>query len=238
MKHTDNEHKNYLRRRKWFAIGSLIVFAIVVVLVTWFFTKVLAPYMSSAERLREFLDTYGWKGRFILLGLQCVQIVVALIPGEIIELGAGYAYGAVEGTLICMVGVAVSSALIFLLVKKAGPPLVETFISREKIDELKFINSETKLKRLVFLLYFIPGTPKDVLTYFVGLTKMNLSQFLCITLIARIPSVVSSTVCGQLLGDQNYMTAGIVYLITGIISGLGYCLYTRILKHKKEHPKS
>lgn len=238
MKHTDNEHKNYLRRRKWFAIGSLIAFAIVVVMVTWFFTKVLAPYMSSAEQLREFLDTYGWKGRFILLGLQCVQIVVALIPGEIIELGAGYAYGAVEGALICMVGVAISSALIFLLVKKAGPPLVEIFISREKIDELKFINSETKLKRLVFLLYFIPGTPKDVLTYFVGLTKMTLSQFLWITLMARIPSVVSSTVCGQLLGDQNYITAGIVYLITGIVSGVGYGIYTRILKHKKERHKS
>jgi len=211
----------------------LILFAAVIVLLTLFFTKILAPYMTSTEQLRAFLDAYGWKGRFILLGLQCLQVVVALIPGEIIELGAGYAYGAIEGTLICLAGVAISSSLIFLLVKKVGTPLVEMFISREKIHELKFINNEAKLKRLVFLLFFIPGTPKDVLTYFVGLTRIELPQFLLISLVARIPSVISSAICGQMLGDKDYVTAGIVYAITGAVSLLGYYLYNRIVKRRK-----
>ena len=233
MKKTDKKTDRYLSKRKWFGAISLVLFAIVLVLLTLFFTKVLAPYMASTEQLRAFLDTYGWKGRFILLGLQCLQVVVALIPGEIIELGAGYAYGAIEGTLICLAGVAISSSLIFLLVKKVGTPLVELFISREKIQELKFINNETKLKRLIFLLFFIPGTPKDVLTYFVGLTRIELPQFLLISLVARIPSVISSTICGQMLGDKDYVTAGIVYAITGAVSLIGYYLYNRIVKRRK-----
>lgn len=226
MKTTDEK---YMKRRKWISGISLILFVIVLILLTLFFTRILSPYLASAEELRTFLDGYGWKGRFILLGLQCLQVVVALIPGEILELGAGYAYGAVEGTLICMAGIAVSSSLIFLLVKRFGTPMVELFVSREKIEQLRFINNSNKLKRLVFLLFLIPGTPKDVLTYFVGLTSMRLPPFLVLSLIARIPSVISSTICGQMLGDRDYATAAIVYAITGIISILGYIIYSRFL---------
>lgn len=229
----NKNEQRYQRRRKWFGAISLLVFAVVILLLTLFFTRILAPYLKSTEELRTFLDGYGWKGYLILMGLQCLQVVIALIPGEVIELGAGYAYGAVRGTLLCLTGVAVSSSLIFLLVKKVGISLVELFIPREKIQQLRFINSEKKLKRVVFLLFFIPGTPKDVLTYFVGLTDMKLSEFLTITLIARIPSVLSSTLSGQMLGDEHFMTAGIVYAVTGAISILGYYLYNRIIDRKQ-----
>ena len=238
MKQKTTESDAYTKRRKWASIVSLVLFAAVITLLTVFFTRVLAPYLGSAEELHNFLEEFGWKGYFILFGLQCLQIIVAFIPGEIIELGAGYAYGAIQGALICMVGVAVSSSVIFLLTKKIGTPMVETFISRGKIDQLKFINSETKLKRTIFLLFFIPGTPKDVLTYFVGLTKIRLSEFLSISLIARIPSVISSTICGQYLGKEDYRTAIIVYAITGAVSLAGYFLYNKLLKRHERKKNS
>ena len=233
MKKSDKENRIYLRNRKRFGVLTLVLFAVVIVLLTLFFTKVLAPYLSSTEELQAFLEQYGWKGHFVLLGLQCAQVFIALIPGEVVELAAGFAYGGIEGTLICLAGVAAASSLIFLLVKKAGAPLVETIISREKIQELRFINSENKLKRLIFLLFLIPGTPKDLLTYFVGLTDITLSQFLSISLIARIPSVISSTVCGQMLADKDYLTAGLVYAVTGAFSLMGYALYNKIVKHRQ-----
>ena len=104
------------------------------------------------------------------------------------------------------------------------------------IDWINFqeVVQNKKLKCLVFLLFFIPGTPKDILTYFVGLTEMTISQFLAITLIARIPSVVSSTICGQMLGDEHFLTAGIVYAVTGVVSGIGYWIYRTISKKKKQ----
>ena len=231
MQHKESK---YQQRRKWFGMVSVLLFAIILLLLTLFFTKILAPYLSSTQELRLFLDSYGWKGYLVLMGLQCLQVVVALIPGEVVELGAGYAYGALRGTLICLGGVAISSTLIFLLVKKVGVSLVETFVSREKILQLRFINNERKLKRVIFLLFFIPGTPKDILTYFVGLTNVRLSEFLLISLVARIPSVVSSTMCGEMLGDRHFYTAGIVYAITGILSIFGYYLYNRIVRHRQK----
>ena len=228
----------YQRHRKWFGAISLILFALTLAWLTLLFTNTLAPYLRSTEELRRFLDAYSWNGYLILMGIQCLQVVIALIPGEVIELGAGYAYGAVDGTLICLAGVALSSTLIFLLVKKVGISLVEIFISREKIHQLRFINNEQKLKRLVFMLFFIPGTPKDVLTYFVGLTPMRLTDFLLITLTARIPSVVSSTICGQMLGDKHFLIAGIVYAVTGIVSILGYGIYTHLLQRYQDKTQS
>ena len=234
MKTTDEK---YLRRRRQWSILSISIFVVVMALLTFLFTGILSPYLDSTEpsgeAFRTLLRQYGWTGRLILLGIQCLQVVIALIPGEFVELGAGYAYGAVEGTCICLLGIAISSSIIFLLVKKFGIRLVETLIPREKIRRMHFINSSSKLKRLVFLMFLIPGTPKDALTYFVGLTDMTLGQFLVITLFARIPSVVSSTVSGQLAGDENYLTAGIVYAITGFVSVAGYWIYSRYLKNKE-----
>ena len=148
----------------------------------------------------------------------------------------GYAFGAIEGTLLCLAGVALVSVPIFLLVKSVGVKAVELFISRDKIDSLRFINSEKRLKRLVFLLYFIPGTPKDLFTYFVGLTRLRLHEFLVITLIARIPSVISSTVGGNLIQKENYIGAVLLFVVTGAVSLGGMVLYNR-LKERKSRSK-
>jgi len=130
--------------------------------------------------------------------------------------------------------VALGSSLIFLLVKKFGVRFVEIFVSRDKINQLKFIRSEERLKRLTFILFFIPGTPKDLLTYFIGLTRMSLKDFLGITIFARIPSVVSSTVGGNFIGEKRYIEAVVIFIITGIISLLGLKLYNALLKKIKE----
>lgn len=235
MKHRDEQ--TYIRKRKWFGAVSLLMVLLLFGLLTAFFIKILAPYTSSSEEFKAFLEQFGWKGRFILLGLQCLQVIFALIPGEVIEFGAGYAYGAVEGALICMAGIALCSSGIFLLVKRLGTPLVELFLSRDKMRQLRFLSDEKRLKRIVFLLFFIPGTPKDALTYFVGLTKLTLKEFLLITTAARIPSIVSSTVCGQLMMEQNYTMTAIVYAVTGIISAIGYFLYRAIIKRKENATK-
>ena len=188
----------------------------------------------SPEEFKAFIDSYGWKGRFVALGIQVLQIVIALIPGELVEVGTGSAFGAVEGTLICMIGVAAASSLVFLLTRFLGVRLVEIFISREKIDELRFINSEEKLKRMIFLLFFIPGTPKDLLTYFAGLTRIKLHEFLIISMIARIPSLVSSTIGGHFIGQSRYVEAIILFVVTGVVSLIGMKVYSIIVKkHKK-----
>lgn len=230
----DPDTRRYIRRRR---ILGLVSLAVVIALFGWLtyfiMTKFLA-FNNSPEEFKAFIDSYGWKGRFVALGIQVLQIVIALIPGELVEVGTGYAFGAVEGTLICMIGVAAASSLVFLLTRFLGVRLVEIFISREKIDELRFINSEEKLKRMIFLLFFIPGTPKDLLTYFAGLTRIKLHEFLIISMIARIPSLVSSTIGGHFIGQSRYVEAIILFVVTGVVSLVGMKVYSIIVKkHKK-----
>ena len=111
--------------------------------------------------------------------------------------------------------------------------LVEIFVSLDKINELKLINNEKKLHRLTFILYLIPGTPKDLITYFIGLTRMNLSDFLTITIFARIPTVVSSTVGGNLIGSGQYYKAVVLFVVSAALSLAGLQLYDSIMKKIK-----
>lgn len=226
--------KSSEEKRRLVSILSVIAFFIILGLLTWLFLAVFSPYLSSADTFRSFLESFGWKGRFILFGLQCVQILVAFIPGEVLELSAGYAYGVIEGTLICYLGIAISSTLIFLLVRKIGTPMVECFFPRSKIEQLRFLNTEKKRYSLLFILFFLPGTPKDILTYFSGLLDISLPRFLLLTLFARFPSVVSSTLCGHFLGEENYLTALIVYAITAVCSIAGYFIYVKIIKNRRK----
>jgi len=222
----------YLHRRRVLALISLGVVVLVFGAATWFFSRWFLMFKDDPQRFKEFIDGYGWSGRLMALGIQILQVFIALIPGELVEIGIGYTFGAIEGTLLCMAGVALASTLIFLLVKKWGVRLVELFVNREKIDQLRFINSEKKLKRTVFLLFFIPGTPKDLLTYFVGLTRIRLHEFLVLSLIARIPSVVSSTIGGNMIQSQEYGKAILLFVITGVVSLIGLWIYNHFVNHR------
>jgi len=223
--------RDYQRRRKWLAGISIVVIVILTMLVTLFVGKWLTDF--SQDEFRDYIRSFGAIGWFVLLGLQFLQVFVALIPGEVLETAAGYAFGPIIGTLICYIGVALASSLVFVLTRRFGVKLVEVFISREKINEMRFINTEKKRDGLIFLLFFIPGTPKDLLTYFVGLTDIKLRTFLVLSMIARIPSVITSTFGGHLIGEKQYWGAILVYGITGIISISGLLIYNSIIKRKQ-----
>lgn len=229
--YTSAHKSGYEQKRKWLFIISVVVVAALALLATLFIWNWLSSF--SQDGFRDYIRSFGAWGWLVLLGLQFLQVFIALIPGELLETAAGYAFGPVLGTIICYVGVAAASALIFLLTRRFGVRLVEMFISREKINELRFINTERKRNNLLFLLFFIPGTPKDLLTYFVGLTDMKLGEFLAISLAARIPSVISSTFGGHLLGVGEYWDAVLLYGIVGFISLGGMLIYNSIIQRKQ-----
>lgn len=224
---------NSLKRRRMATIISLCVVLIFVFMLTWAVCIKLKE-IGSPENFRSFIESFGAWGVVVGLFIQMLQVVVAFIPGEIVEVGLGSAFGALWGTVLCMVGVSIASSFVFLLTKKYGIRMVELFFDSSKIDELRFINSEKRLKYTVFLLFFIPGTPKDLLTYFVGLTRMKLPQFLAISMIARIPSIVSSTVGGNMLSNENYIGAIILFAVTGAVSVLGIVIYNSIVNKKNK----
>ncbi len=221
-----------LRQKRVIAVLSLVIAATVFALLGVFLWKAVMNDVKTPDDFKLYIDGFGWKGYLVAFGIQVLQVFVAFIPGEVVEIGAGLAFGWFWGLVVCLAGTAAASAAVFLLTKRFGIKLVEMFTDREKIDNMRFLNSEKKLKRLVFLLFFIPGTPKDLITYFVGLTRMTLSQFLPISLLARIPSVVSSTLAGHYFIEGDYLKGGIVFAATAAVSAVGMLAYNAIVKHR------
>ncbi len=224
------EGKLTLKRKRIIALISLAAVIGIMALITYIVIDRLGSMGATAESFETFIEGYGWWGRFVAVGIQFLQVFIALIPGEFVEVGLGLAFGAVEGTVICLIGVALASAAVFALVKKWGIKVVELFVDVNKINSLRFINSEKKLNYLVFILFLIPGTPKDLLTYVVPLTRMKMSEFLIISMIARIPSVISSTIGGNLFGEGKYLGGILLLVITGVISLAGLKIYDIIIK--------
>ena len=230
----DRIRESLKKRKRAVTFFSVILGTAVILFITWLIFVKFYSYSKSAEDFKEFIASYGYAGMFVAVGIQMLQVVVALLPGEFIEIGLGYAYGAVGGTVLCLIGTALASTLVFALTKKWGIRLVELFTDPDKINRLRFINSEKKLDMFIFILFLIPGTPKDLLTYFAGLTRLTLGRFLVISMIARIPSVITSTMGGDFLGDGNYIPAIIMFAVTAGISIIGLKIYTAILNRKEK----
>ena len=228
-------HPENIQARKTAGILSLALVFILFGLVAYFIGfPLVRQFRESPETFRDYVKSNGVLGPFVMIGIMAMQVVVAIIPGEPFELGAGFVFGWAQGSVLCLAGTALASALVFLAVRKWGVKLVELFFSREKIQGYSFLQDEKRLDMLVFILFLIPGTPKDLITYVVGLTPMKLSAFLLVTTVARIPSVVSSTVTGSLTQKGNYLAAFITYAVTIVISAVCIFIYRRMSKKARE----
>ena len=227
------------KRRKILAIISLAVIVLLLVGLTILLWNYFKNIAGTQEGFREYISGFGAWAPLVFIGLHMLQVIVALLPGEVLEIGAGFAFGAVEGTILCMIGSSLSSALVFAAVKRFGVKLIELFFDPDKINQMRFLNDEEKMKRLTFILFLIPGTPKDLLTYFAGLTRLRVLEFVVISTLARIPSIVSSTVGGHYLENGDYLTAGIVFGVTAAVSIIGLIIYSKITAaHRKKHADS
>ena len=127
---------------------------------------------------------------------------------------------------------------IMVFVKKFGVRFVELFVSIDRINDIKLINSEKKLETAAFILFFIPGTPKDPLIFFFGVTKIKTLRFVIIQTIARAPAIFATTFGGKLLAEGRYTGAVITFVIIGAIAVAGMLCYNKLLKifhERKEH---
>ena len=224
--------KKKAQKRLWLA--AVAVFVLFCTAVGWFIGVPMIRLAEDPESFRLWVDRSGIWGRLSFVAMVVIQVIVALIPGEPLELAAGYAFGAVEGTILSMIGILLGSWIVFILVRRFGIRLVQVFFSDREIKSLSFLKDPRKTKVVAFLLMMVPGTPKDFLSYFAGLTKLTTLQWLTIVAGARIPSLLTSTITGAAAGERNYIFAGIMTGITLIISGIGLLYYRRLCKEQSD----
>ena len=188
----------------------------------WLFPYVLKlSDENNRTTFSEFLGSFGIWGILIMLAIQILQVIFAVIPGEPIEILAGVMYGTWGGLAICLVGVFVASAGVFLVAKKLGYKYIEKMLNSEKYSKFKFLRDPTSRDLFIFILFAIPGTPKDVLTYFAPCTGITTLRFLVICTFSRIPSVISSTYVGENFAEGNIILSLCVFAATAVIGVAG-----------------
>ncbi len=213
-------------------IGAAVVFLLAAA-AAWLFWRVGKPMLrlvSRPEQFRDWVQARGVWGRLAYAGMVILQVLVALIPGEPLEIAGGYAFGALEGTLLCLGAAALGSLMVFGLVRRFGVRLVELFFPREKLRSLRFLQSSRRRNYLFMIVFMLPGTPKDLLCYFAGLTDMKFGVWLLICSVGRIPSVITSTIGGDALGTKSYVFAAAVFAAALAVSAAGVLIYRQIQK--------
>ncbi len=221
------------KHKKIAVVAAGLFFMLFCILAGYFIGIPLIRLSREPAQFQALVDSYGIWGRLLFLGIVVLQVVVAIIPGEPIELAAGYAFGFWEGTILTLIGLIIGSMLVFALVRRFGMMLVEVFFSPQKIHQLSFINHPDKTKVLAFILMLIPGTPKDLLSYLAGLTQLTPRQWLVIVTIGRLPSLITSTATGAAAGMQDYFLTWVMLAITLLLTMVGILYYKRICKKQK-----
>lgn len=197
----------------------------------------LLPFIFSLREentriaFENYIDSLGFLGVLLILTIQIAQVFIAFIPGEIIELLAGLLYGTWMGLAICLIGNAIASFLIYLVVKTFAKK--STFKIQEKLKHYSFLNNKKKISLYLFIIYLIPGIPKDIITYIMPFLPINFLSFIIVTSIARIPSIISSTYSSNSFLNNNYTSAILIIIIFTIIAIIGFIFKDHIIKKLK-----
>ena len=231
---TDNTE----RVRKIVAAIAIAFFVILISLTTFFAANKIDQISKDPLFFREWINSFNFWGKFVFIGLAALQVVLAVIPGGPVQIAAGYAFGILEGSFLCTVGIQLGSAIAFLLARHLGIKIIKIFFPEDKINSIKFLQNSKRLDLIVFICFLIPGAPKDLLTYFCGITKISLKKFILITTAARIPSIVFSVISGNALVEQEYLAAIIIIIVLVICSIAGFLVYNRILEKESNKKAS
>lgn len=213
---SDIEEKKEARRRtfkKVMAIAKLLLLLIIVVaipLYIYFFHRDIIQNFNSLEEVESFFMQYRHQSMLIYFGLQILQIVICILPGQTMQFAAGFLFHFWIGLAIAATGAFIGTIIAYYLARILGRDAMHMIFGEEKInDMLQKINSK-KGVAIVFLIYLIPGIPKDLCTYAAGLSEMKLKPFLILSMIGRSPGMIGSLLMGQQVNIGGYTSAAII----------------------------
>lgn len=209
MATSGNDRRVGLRARRVavVALGIVCVAALAYVVATY--GGELWAFFTDGDAVRSWVDAQGPLAPLAMGALVFAQIVVAVLPGEPVELAAGYLFGFWEGTAICLVGSLVGTLVITALVRVLGMRVVRLFFSEEQIRGVSWLRDSRRFELLMLVVFLIPGTPKDVLTYAAGLTTCPWWRVAAIATVGRVPSIVTSTLAAGFASEGNWAAAGV-----------------------------
>ncbi|PZT56215.1 TVP38/TMEM64 family protein [Paenibacillus silvae] len=187
-----------------------------------YYASDIIKIMSSMDNFRAYIHSTGHWGPVMFILFQILQIVVAPIPGEIVQIAGGYIYGSALGSFYTTIGLILGSAIAFYFTRFIGRDFVSRLLQKQNMKWISFMQDERKFTAFLFIFFVVPGLPKDMLVFVAALTSISSLRFFIILLVARLPWIIASAALGSTIQTQQYTIAIIISVIAVIGFVLGY----------------
>jgi uncharacterized membrane protein YdjX (TVP38/TMEM64 family) len=214
--------------RKFLSIFKLMIMLAIVIGIPIYIYLEYPEFIDqfrTMEGVNSFLARYKTIGVFVLIGLQVIQILLSVIPGQFIQFAAGYAYGFWFGYILAMIGIAIGTLITFYMARLLGKDAMHVIFGEARIT--KFVNqlNSKKAFAIILVLFLIPGLPKDLVTYAAGVSEFRFKPFLILSLAGRTPALMGTIMMGSMLHKGSYF--GLIVLGIGAIVAFFICFIKR-----------
>lgn len=229
-------------KRRWISGVTLGAFLVLIILATVLLWDTLTEAVADPVAFRAKMDGYGFWGQCIFTLLMAAQVVLAVIPGHPFEIAGGYCFGIFGGILLTSIGAAIGSAIAFVLARIFGAKTVKSFYSEEKLQKVSFLKANERQTFLALIVFLIPGVPKDMLAYFMGLTEMRFGTFMLVSFIGRLPGIAVAVLGGAAVQTRSPLVIAIFIVLFLVVLGASLLLYKKKFKGKnslsEQHEKT
>ena len=214
--------------RAYLAIGLLGAITLVLLIICVpFVNRFSDPEFQKI--FSEWASSSGWQGVAAMLALQIIQTVIAPIPGVPVQIMAGLLYGVWGGLLLLEVGCLIGSWMCFVLTRRFGKRLVNVFVGPKKMERFDRVKNSGRLETAAFILYLLPGLPKDFFGYFLGLTRIGLGPFLFLSCLGRAAGMLSTTLIGSTFQQGDWAVSLAIFVVVGILGLLSAAHYQKVI---------
>lgn len=217
-----------MKARRILALAAFPALFAAIIALGIVFRRQLFGLFGSAQRLRSWIDSAGVLAPLLFMAMQALQVAVFFIPGEIPQVAGGYLFGVWKGSLLSLAGISVGAAFNFVMARVLGVPFVQALFPREKVDRVRRLADSPRARLSFFLVFLIPGIPKDILCYAAGLSSLGLPSFLIFSTLGRAPGILGSTLMGEAAAGKRWLLAGALLALAVVLFVAGFLLRDRI----------
>lgn len=191
-------------------------------------------FFKNREVFINYVESFGYLSWLVFFFFQVFQVVIFFIPGEIIQATGGYIFGTVFGTIVSFLGIAVGSYILFKLGEKYGKNFVRRIVSPKTHDKFEKILQKRNKNLIVFLIYLMPGFPKDSLALVCGITEMNVKDYMKWSMLGRIPALALCSYFGANINSSDRNKAIVVVVVSLIIVIIVFLFKEKIMNKIKK----
>lgn len=228
----DKKDLRYKRLKFLFTFLKLTVLGVILIGIPLYIIFVhpeIINRVSSVEKVKSLFEQHPNSSIFLYLLAQITQIVICVIPGQWLQIGAGIAWGFWIGYFLSILGAFLGSALTYYLARWLGKDALHLIFGEKNVEQYKEHLNSKKALIIIFLVFLIPGLPKDLCSYVAGISEIKFKPFLIVSLVGRTPGIMGSLLFGTQLLKKGYTGAIIIGIVAIMLFALGIVFHKKII---------